>query len=349
MSDSLPKKYTLSELEVITGSKLEGNPNIVISGVESLESASEEDASFLANLRYKDSMIRSLAGVIFISPDLERPNGKNYLLNEHPSVAFQKVASLFLDSLYNKSGFSGIHPTAVIHPSVILGEDVRIGPYVTVDQGARIDDGTTVLSHVSIGAGVRIGKMCFIYPHVTVRERCLIGNHVVIQPGAVIGSCGFGFSTSARGVHTKLDQLGIVEIEDNVEIGANTTIDRARFKKTLISEGTKIDNLVQIGHNVSVGPHNIIVSQTGISGSAKTGRNVVLGGQAGVVGHLEIADGVMIASRGGVSKSISTQGKYSGAPVMPLAEYNRQQVHLRKISLYVKRIEELEKKLEQLR
>jgi UDP-3-O-[3-hydroxymyristoyl] glucosamine N-acyltransferase len=313
--------------------------------VESLETASHEDASFLANLRYKDAMLRSDAGVVFISPQIEeRPSNRNYLLANDPSVAFQKAVSLFLDSPYNKTGFEAIHPTAVIHPTAQIGKGVQIGPYVTIDHGVLIGDDTQIFSHVSIGAGVTIGKNCILHPHVTVRERCVLGNHVILQPGAVIGSCGFGFATNAQGQHIKLDQLGIVEIQDFVEIGANTTIDRARFKKTIVSQGTKIDNLVQIGHNVQLGPHNIIVAQTGISGSTKTGKYVILGGQCGVVGHLEIADGVMVASRGGISKSLPA-GKYSGAPVLPIHEYNRQQVHLRKIADYVKRIEELEKKV----
>ncbi len=187
-----------------------------------------------------------------------------------------------------------------------------------------------------------------LYPHVVVREKCIVKNRVIIQPGAVIGSCGFGFATDAKGMHTKLDQLGIVEIEDDVEIGSNTTVDRARFKTTKIGQGTKIDNLVQVGHNVQIGPYSLVVAQTGISGSARTGRNVILGGQAGIVGHLEIAAGTLISARGGVSKTISKSGKYAGTPVLPLDQHNRQQVHLRKIGEYVKRIEELEKKLESL-
>ena len=345
MQDTFAKKYTLQELAKLTQATLIGDPNHLICGVESLETASAEDASFLANLRYKDAMLRSLAGVVFISNQLqERPSNRNYLVCEDPSVAFQIVANLFLDSPYNKSGFEGIHPTAVIHPTATIGKGVQIGPYVTIDQGASIGDNTQIFPHVCIGAGVSIGESCILHPHVTVRERCTLGNRVILQPGAVIGSCGFGFATNAQGKHIKLDQLGIVEIQDDVEIGANTTIDRARFKKTIISYGTKIDNLVQIGHNVQIGPHNIIVSQTGISGSTKTGKYVVFGGQCGIVGHLEIADGVIVASRGGVSKSLPP-GKYSGTPVLPLNEYNRQKVHLRKITEYVKRIEELEKKV----
>ena len=345
MQKELVKKYTLQELAKITHSKLVGDPNHVITGVESLESASLTDASFLANFRYKEMMDHSHAGVVFIHPSIELMEGKNYLIHENPSVAFQCAIELFLIDSYNQSGFIDIHETAVIHPSAIIGEGVQIGPYVTIDHGVYIGEHTRLLSHVSIGAGTHIGSHCILYPHVTIREKCILRNRIVIQPGAVIGSCGFGFATDAKGMHTKLDQLGIVEIEDDVEIGANTTIDRARFKTTFIGQGTKIDNLVQIGHNVKIGPYNLIVSQTGISGSAKTGKNVILGGQAGVVGHLEIAAGTLISARGGVSKTISKPGKYAGTPVQPIAEHNRQQVQLRKISEYVKKIEELEKRL----
>ncbi len=349
MTQELAKKYTLKELANRTHSTLVGDPNYVISGVESLESATAQDASFLANFRYKDLMNHSNAGVVFVPPSTDVLEGKNYLVNENPSLAFQCAIELFLVDQHNQSGFTGIHETAVIHPTAKIGLHVQIGPYVTVDQGACIGDHTRLLPHVSIGSGVQIGNHCTIYPHVTIREKCILGNRVIIQPGAVIGSCGFGLSTDARGVHTKLDQLGIVEIGDDVEIGANTTVDRARFKTTLVSQGSKIDNLVQIGHNVQIGPHNIIVAQTGISGSAKTGRNVVLGGQAGIVGHLTIPDGTFISARGGVSKTLAKPGKYAGTPVQPIAEHNRQQVQLRKISEYIKRIEDLENKIKSLK
>ncbi len=345
MTASLAKKHTLQELASLTNALLIGDPQHLITGVENLEEASSEEASFLANTRYQEAMKRSHAGVIFISPSAIKIEGKNYLIHENPSWAFQQIVELFFKSPYQHSGFQGVHETAVIHPSSIIGIGVQIGPYVTIDQGVSVGDYTIISSHVSIGSGTKIGTHCQLHPHVTIRERCVLGDRVVIQPGAVIGSCGFGFSTDVSGVHTKLDQIGSVEIEDDVEIGANTTIDRARFKKTLIRKGTKIDNLVQIGHNVQIGPYNIIVSQTGISGSTKTGRNVVIGGQCGIVGHIEIADGIMIAAKSGVSKTLSKQGKYAGVPVLSLEEHNRQQVHLRKISDYVKRLEALEQKL----
>jgi UDP-3-O-[3-hydroxymyristoyl] glucosamine N-acyltransferase len=339
------KEFSLEQLAHMTHSKLVGDPHQTIAGVETLEDASSEDASFLANPRYVESMRKSAAGVICIDSQTPLPEGKAFLVSDNPSRAFQIIAEAFLKSPYNSSGFTAIHKTAVIHETAQIGQGVQIGPYAVVDHGAIIGDNTLIHAHVAIGAGVTIGTNCQLYPHVTVRERCVIGNRVILQPGAVIGSCGFGYTTDKTGKHLKLDQLGIVIIEDDVEIGANTTIDRARFKATRIGRGTKIDNLVQIGHNVQIGEDNIIVSQTGIAGSSKTGRHVIFGGQAGVVGHIEIADNVLIATRGGVSKSIHEAGRYAGGPTMPLADYNKQQVHLRKITEYVAKIEALEKRL----
>ena len=341
----MKRQYTLQTLAEMTGSHLIGDPAHLVSGVDELESATAEDVSFLANPRYREKMKQSKAGIICIDEATEVPNDRNFLVSDHPSKIFQIIADVILRCGEKETGFSGIHPTAVIHPEATLGKDVKIGPYVVIDRGTIIKDRTVLHAHVCIGPGCEIGSDCILYPHSVVREGCRLGRSVILQPGAVIGSCGFGYITSNSGEHEKLAQLGIVVLEDDVEIGANTTIDRARFKETRIMKGTKIDNLVQIGHNVVLGSHNLIVSQTGIAGSVKTGRNVVMGGQAGVVGHLEIADFVMIATRGGVSKSMPTAGKFAGSPVMPLADYNRQQVLLRKIEEFSERISYLEKEL----
>ncbi len=340
------RKNNLGELAKLTEAKLIGDPNYVITGVEDLNSATPEDASFLANPKYIDAAKKSKAGVICMDSRFALEEGKNYLLSDNPSRCFQLIVETLL--ITEPSAFTGIHPSAVIDPSVKIGKNVTVGPCAVIDRGVEIGDNTEINAHVFIGAGVTIGQNCHFHTHVSIRERCIIGNHVILQPGCVIGSCGFGYTTDAKGNHTKLDQLGIVIIEDNVEIGANTTIDRARFKATKIGKGTKIDNLVQIAHNVQLGRDNIIVSQTGIAGSAKTGKNVVLGGQAGVVGHVEICDYAMIATRGGVSKSVTEPGKYNGAPIMPLDEYNRQQVQLRKIGNYIKQIGSLEKRIKDL-
>lgn len=341
----MAKRFTLAELASLTGAQLIGNKEALISGVNTLEEAGLEDASFLAHSRYKEAMKLSLAGVI--CADLETPltEGKNYLLSQNPSHTFQTVATLIL--VPGSSGFSGIHSTAVIHETAQLSPNVTIGPYAVIDRDVKIGEGTFIGAHVSIGFETQVGRNCYLYPSSIIREKCLLHDRVILQPGAVIGSCGFGFISNALGHYQKLEQLGIVILEDDVEIGANTTVDRSRFKATIIRKGTKIDNLCQIAHNVEVGEHNVMAAQTGIAGSSKTGKHVMLGGQVGIVGHVELSDGVMIATRGGVSKNLS-KGKYRGSPAIPFHEYQRQEVHVRKIGNYVEWIKQLEKRLEAL-
>lgn len=343
------KVFTLAELAEYTQSQLVGDANHMITHVADLESASSEDASFLANPLYEKAMHASEAGVVFVNPHIPLIEGRNFLINENPSRAFQKAVDAFFgDILKSFSGFSGIHPTAVIHETAVLGQDITVGPHAVIDKDTVIGDRTTIGAGCFIGLGVTIGSDSFLHPHVTIRERCQLGNRIIIQPGAVIGSCGFGYTTDSQGRHTKLNQVGIVIIEDDVEIGANATIDRSRFKATRIGRGSKIDNLVQIGHGVTVGQHNIIVAQSGIAGSTKTGNYVVIAGQVAIAGHLTIADKTMISGRSGVSKSITVSGKYGGVPVMPLAEYNRNSVYLRNIETYIEQIKNLKRRVEEL-
>ncbi len=343
----MQKSYTLSELAAKCAAQLIGNPSYIITGVNTLEEATSSDASFLANTRYTEAMKTSIAGVICVGPNGPIHEGKNFLISSDPSRAIQIIAELLLLSENRDSGFQGIHPTAVIHPTAQLGSNVTVGPNAVIDRHVKIGANTTICPNVSIGYEVEIGENCFIHPSCVIRERCRLGNRVILQPGTVIGSCGFGYTPDHLGRHIKLEQLGIVILEDDVEIGANSTIDRSRFKATIIKKGTKIDNLVQIAHNVEVGEHNIIAAQTGVAGSVKTGKYVMMGGQAGIVGHVELGDHVLIATRAGVSKSLKT-GKYRGSPAIPINEYHRQEVHVRKLEEYVQRIKELEKKVEAL-
>lgn len=338
----MTKQYTLKQLSDVTKAKLVGNPNLTVSNVDCLESAQKHDVSFLSNPLYKKQMHQSDAGVICIDQNTPIIEGKNFLICDNPSEVFQLIATKLLDLENQHQRASGIHPTAVIHESVRLGKKVTIGPHVVIEKGAVIGDYTQIYALVFVGAEAKIGTHCTLYPHSVVRERCRLGDRVILQPGAVIGSCGYGYITDSQtGKHEKLEQFGYVHLEDNVEIGANSTIDRARFKITTVKKGTKIDNLVQIGHNVEVGENNLIVSQSGIAGSAKLGKNVFMGGQAGVVGHLEICDNVKIATRGGVSKSIKTPGVYGGGPVEPIARFNKRQVLLRQIVNFYNELKKL--------
>lgn len=347
------RSYKLEELAKLTNTKLVGNAAHLITNVADLESATEKDASFFVSPphhganRYEQMMTRSSAGVIFVDAKANLIEGRNFLISENPSLAFQILVDHLFEDAKELSGFSNIHPTAVIHPSAKIDESVRIGPYAVIDKNTQIGKGSQIGSGVYIGPNCKIGTDCLIHPHVTIRERCQLGNRVILQPGAVIGSCGFGYTPDKQGRHIKLNQVGTVTIEDDVEIGANTTIDRSRFKTTLIKRGTKIDNLVQIGHGVEVGEDNIIISQSGIAGSSKTGRHVILAGRTAVAGHIQLDDGVMVAALSGVSKSLK-RGKYNGIPAVPVDEYNRNAVYLRNIEKTVNRLKELEKRLESL-
>lgn len=340
------KYYTVAELAEMTNSEVVGDPDYLISNVSDLQSADAEDVSFLSNPRYEKAMKNSKAGVIFIASSTLASEGKNFLVNADPTRAFQVVLEAFHEATHMLTGFSGVHPTAVIHEKSTIGDNVTIGPHAVIDQDCRIGDNTFIGAGSYIGAGVSVGENCLVHPNVTIRELCIIGNNVVIHPGVVIGSCGFGFTTDEQGKHHKLCQMGIVTIEDDVEIGANTTIDRSRFKSTIISKGSKIDNLVQIGHGVHVGEDNIIVSQTGIAGSSTTGKNVIIGGQVGVAGHISINSNVAIAAKSGVSKSINEPGNYRGIPVLPIDEYNRKYVHFKKVDKLLKRLEKVESELQ---
>lgn len=230
----------------------------------------------------------------------------------------------------------------MIGKNVTLGEGVSIQPCAVVEDGARIGAGTVLGAHAFVGAEAAIGANCTIHPRVTVAARCLVGDRVILHSGAVLGGDGFGFEF-ANGRHVKVPQTGIVQLDDDVEIGANTTIDRARFGRTWIGEGTKIDNLVQIGHNVVIGKHCIIVSQTGISGSTRLGDYVTFGGQAAAVGHIEIGSRAMIGARGGVSKSVREGEILWGSPVaMPIREAKEQLALIRRLPKLYQRVKKLE-------
>jgi UDP-3-O-[3-hydroxymyristoyl] glucosamine N-acyltransferase len=337
--------YTLQELAELIQARFHGDKNLPISGVAGLEEAKPEHASFLANPRYEKAMMQSHAGVIVVSSKQELVEGRNFLITEDPSQAFQKLIELFSQLKSKTSSFQGIHPTAVIHESAKISENVTVGPLAVIDANVTIGQNSIISASCFIGAGVQIGSDTTLYPHVTIREGCVIGSRVVIQPGAVIGSCGYGYIADKTGKHNKLNQVGNVVIEDDVEIGANTTIDRARFQSTVIGEGTKVDNLVQIAHGVKIGKHSLIIAQTGIAGSTEIGNHVILAGQVAVNGHIKIADQVVVAARSGVSKSLTKPGKYGGVPVLPLAEYNRMAVLLQNIEKFAAELKLLKKKV----
>ena len=235
----------------------------------------------------------------------------------------------------------GVHPSAVIGREVTIGEGASVQPFVVIEDGVEIGAGSVIGAHGYIGHGAKVGANCLLHPRVTVGARCLVGNRVILHSGVVLGSDGFGFEFSG-GKHVKIPQIGIVQLDDDVEIGANTTLDRARFGRTWIGEGTKIDNLVQIAHNVVIGKHSLVIALTGIAGSVKIGNYVTIAGQVGIVGHIEIGDQVIVAAKSGISKNIAAKEVVWGSPSLPIREAKEQLAYMRRLPKLFERVKALE-------
>ncbi|MBM3319465.1 MAG: UDP-3-O-(3-hydroxymyristoyl)glucosamine N-acyltransferase [Candidatus Eisenbacteria bacterium] len=302
----------LQEIADRVGGEIVGDPDIEITGVAGIREARPGDITFFANPRYEAHLRSTDASAIILSKNgVEAGAGKTLLISPNPYVAFLRVIELFAPRDYEKP--CGIHPTAVIGKNVTIGASVTIGPHAVIEDDAAIGEGTRILPNTYVGFRARIGRDCLIYPNVTIREDSEIGDRVILHSGSVIGSDGFGFTKNGPR-HMKIPQIGRVVIGDDVEIGANTTIDRATVGTTRIGKGTKIDNLVQIAHNAVVGENTIIVAQVGISGSTEIGDNVTLAGQAGIVGHIRIGDNVKVGAQAGVTKSVPSNTAVSGYP-----------------------------------
>ena len=295
-------KYPVSEIvKIFENAEIQGDASVELSGIASLDKATESDLSFLGNKKYSAEVPTTKAGAVLLPRkyDGKLPEKSTIIRVDNPSAELAKLGEIIEKVLWPKIK-PAIHPTAVIDESAKIGENVFLGPNVVICEGAEIGNGTVLQGNNYIGRYVKIGENSHIMPNAVVMDYCELGKRVRLQPGVVIGSDGYGYEL-IKGVHVKVPQTGKVVVEDDVEIGANTCIDRARFDKTLIGKGTKIDNLVQIAHNVQIGQGALLVSQVGVSGSTSIGNYCVLGGQVGVAGHLKIADGVMIGGQSGVN------------------------------------------------
>ncbi len=341
---------TLKELASLLGGKVIGDENAVVSSLGTLDEATDGQITFLANPKYAGKVATTRATAVIVSPGAER-HGRNVIEVKNPYLAFAKLLSLFhVKPIVPK----GIMEGAFVAESATLGEGVTVYPGAYVGDGVKLGSRVVIHPGVVLYEGVEVGDETILHANVTIREGCRIGSKVIIHSGTVIGSDGFGYAPDGK-AYQKIPQIGIVVIEDDVEIGASTTIDRAALGLTLIRRGTKIDNLVQIAHNCVIGENCIIVSQTGISGSTKLGEHVTIGGQVGIVGHLEIGDNVMVGAKSGVHSSISSGQILSGYPAFPHKEWLKaastfpKLPELRKvINSLEKRIQELEAKLEKL-
>jgi UDP-3-O-[3-hydroxymyristoyl] glucosamine N-acyltransferase len=336
-----PVTFTLQELASMSGGELVGDPELKITGAASLAEATSGEISFFGNRKYIGLLRKTPAAAVFVPTDFDEPLAAAQVRVTDPTKAFEQAMLKFAPQPITFA--PGIHPSAIVGSNVRLGERVSIQPHVVIEDGSKIGDDTIIGAGSYIGHEATIGATCMIYPLVTIRERSRIGSRVIIHSGAVIGADGFGFEM-VDGRHQKIQQLGIVQIDDDVEIGANTTVDRARFGRTWIQQGVKIDNLVQIAHNVIIGKNSVIVAQTGISGSTRVGERVTMGGQVGIVGHIEIGDGAAIGAQSGVSKSVA-RGVWFGSPAVPLAEAQRQIAWIHRLGKLFARVKEIEKKL----
>lgn len=311
---------TAAKIAEMVNGKLIGSPDRTISSVSGIRDAQSDQLSFIGNKKYQHQLESTKAGVVLVCPDLADAPAvdRTLIVCDNVDYAFAKVIAVFAEE--PPKWPVGVHPSAVVSPDAKLGQGVSINANAVIEAGAEIGDGTVIGAGCYIGHDVKIGAGSLLYPNVTVMYRCVIGRKAVIHPGVVIGGDGFGFIPTKQGL-VKVPQTGIVQIDDDVEIGANTTIDRARFGKTWIKSNVKIDNQVMVAHNVVIGESSILVAQCGIAGSAELGRGVVLAAKSGVNGHITLGDGVQVAGTSGVVKSLPAGAIALGTPAESQREF----------------------------
>lgn len=332
------KNLTTLEVSKIVNGKLIGSKKIKITGFNSLDKAKEGEISFLENIIFKEKAKVTSASCIIVPSELEI--NKAQIICSNPKLAFTKIMQTFLKKMEQKTG---IHPQSIIGDKVKLGKDIFISPFVFIEENCKIGNKVKIYAFVYIGKNVEIGEKTIIYPNVTIQDNVKIGKNVIIHPGVVIGSDGFGFVKDENNKYIKVPQVGKVIIEDDVEIGANTCIDKAMLEETRIGSGTKLDNLIQVGHNVKIGENCVLAGQVGISGSVTIGNRVVIAGQVGIADHITIGDDSIILGQAGITKSVPSRSLYSGYPAGPHSEKKRIQALINQLPNLFKRIKELEK------
>ena len=315
------------------------NEALIIAGVASLDDASEGDISFYGSPKYLKNLRSSKATAVLVPHGFAEEVQAVRIWVDQPAAAFAKILERFAPEPVAYP--PGVHAMASVSPGAILAEGVHIGPHAVVEPGASIGSGTVIGAGCYIGHGVSIGEACFVHPRVTIIERTKIGNRVILHSGVVLGSDGFGYEFR-DGAHQKIPQTGIVQVDDDVEIGANTTVDRARFGRTWIKRGAKIDNLVQIAHNVTIGEHTILCAQVGISGSTRIGNYATLAGKVGVNGHIEIGDGAIITAMAGVTKTVRPKEVLIGLPARPMRDFKENFALINGIRKLYERVKVLE-------
>jgi UDP-3-O-[3-hydroxymyristoyl] glucosamine N-acyltransferase len=341
---------TLSELAALVGGEVTGDGRLLVAGVAPLEEAGPDRLSFFANKKYRAAFEASRAGAVVVEAGEVVPAGRTVLRAQGAYLAFAKISTLFNPP---ERAVPGVSPQAAVHPEARVDPSAQVGPLVSVGAGAVVGPRTVLHPGVQLGEGARVGADCLLYQNVVVRERCVLGDRVILQPGCVIGSDGFGFALDLAGEgagprHYKVPQVGIVVVEDDVEIGAGSCVDRATLGATRIGRGAKIDNLCQVAHNVVVGPLCILAAQVGISGSTRLGMGVVAWGQAGIVGHLTIGDRVNIAAQSGVPHDLEAGARVAGTPATSDVKWARNSAVFDRLTEMRRELRTLQRQVEQL-
>ena len=338
-------KITVAQIAERLGGELQGDGDAVITGMAGLRDAGPADISFLASPKYTAAVAETAAGAVIVDGTWQGACKGAVIRVAQPDAAFARVPGLLGWEPHRPP--AGVHATAVCADDVTFGAGVCIGPHCVLESGVKLGDRTVLRAACFVGAGSVVGNDCVLHARACVAERCRLGHRVVLQCGAVVGSDGFGYVREGD-AWRKVPQVGTVEIGDDVEIGANAAIDRARFGKTLIGDGVKIDNLVQVAHNVHIGAHTAIAAQVGISGSTTVGQGTMLGGQAGVAGHLALGDGAVVGAQAGVTKDVPPATFVSGYPAMPHGKARRMHAHVMRLPDLKQKVAELEKRVREL-
>jgi UDP-3-O-[3-hydroxymyristoyl] glucosamine N-acyltransferase len=338
-------QLTAREIAQIAGGELAGNADTVVTGVAGIREAQPGDLSFIASPKYLSAVKTTRASVVILARKASVETACTLIRVDDPTKAFTKVVEHIAPPPIKFA--AGVHPTAVVAPTARLGRDVSVQPTAVIEDGVVIGDRTVIGAGSYVGHETQIGADCLLYARVVVRERTIIGNRVILHGGVVLGADGFGYET-VNGKHKKIAQVGIVEIGDDVEIGANSTIDRARFGKTRIGRGSKIDNLVQIAHNCVIGEDCIICGLVGLAGSTIIGNHVTLAGQVGIAGHLIIGDNSIIMAQAGVTKDVPPNSFMLGAPAVPHTEFKRMNAAIHRLPDTVAKLHELEKQIAEM-
>ena len=338
------RSYKLCELAELVGGTVDGDGQTLIRGVAGIREAEPGEITFIANPKYEEFLGVTRASAVITGRTLSAP--KPVIRIDNPYYAYLQVLNLFAADIAVRYP-RGVHESAVVDPSAVLGQNVAIGPLCHVGKNARVGDNSTLVGGVFVGEATEIGSDCLIYPHVTIREGTVVGNRVILQPGVVLGADGFGYAKNGS-THHKVPQIGRVVIEDDVELGANTCVDRATTGETRVKRGTKVDNLVQLAHNVVLGENCVLAAQVGISGSTEVGNHVVMGGQAGIGGHLALGDRATVAGQAGVTKDVKANTVVSGYPAREHTVARKLSAHTAMLPELFKRVKELERRLREL-